>query len=252
MRVIFNADDYGLHSQVSRGILMAMREGVVRATTVMANLVSASGLAELKELSGVSAGLHANLTKGRPLTQFPCRWLDNEGNFSSKLIFSPDGGATLPYEAVRGEFQAQLYHLLDAGLKLSHIDGHHHIQGFAAALAAVEELAEKHKLAVRPTSAWMAARFARLGLRRPDVLITGFFGKNNLSSGRLMELLCEAASARAETVEVMCHPGLVESLPEGFSSYREERGEELEVLCSPELAAWLQEKGVAVINYAQI
>ena len=38
-RVIFNADDYGLSPGVSAGILAAV-EGVVRSTTVMANLVS--------------------------------------------------------------------------------------------------------------------------------------------------------------------------------------------------------------------
>jgi chitin disaccharide deacetylase len=252
LKVIFNADDYGAHVAISHGILKAMREGVVRSTTVMANLATEPELGELKLVPGTSVGLHANLTKGKPLTQFPPRWLDESGNFGSKLIFSPEGGPALPYEAVRDEFQAQLQRLLDAGLKVSHVDSHHHVHGFATVLAVVEDLAAQYSLAVRPASDWMAQRFAKMGFRRPDVLITGFFGKNSISCARLEELLGAAYSVGAQSVEVMCHPGLSAGLPEGFSSYREEREEELAVLCSGELAAWLRDNEISVVNYAQL
>lgn len=252
MKVVFNADDFGAHPAISQGIIKAMREGVVRSTTVMANLVTDDELGDLKDIPGISAGLHANLTKGMPLTQFPRRWLDGGGSFGSRLVFSPEGGPALPYEAVYDELEAQLHRLLDAGLKVSHIDSHHHAHGFATVLAVVEDLASRHCLAVRPASDWMARRFAKMGVRRPDVLITGFFGKNNLSCARLEELLGAAASSGAQSVEVMCHPGLSAGLPEGFSSYREEREEELEVLCSGELAAWLKGNDITVVNYAQL
>ena len=229
-----------------------MREGVVRSTTVMANLVTEAELGDLRDMSGISAGLHANLTKGRPLTQFPSLWLDGTGSFSSKLVFSPEGGPALPYDAVHNELEAQLQRLLEAGLDVSHIDSHHHVHGFATVFAAVEGLASKHGLAVRPASDWMAQRLEKLGIQRPDVLITGFFGKNNLSCARLEELLAAAALSGAQSVEVMCHPGLSAGLPEGFSSYREERDEELAVLCSGELAAWLKGNDITVVNYAQL
>lgn len=252
MKVVFNADDFGAHLAVSQGIIKAMREGVVRSTTVMANLVTDGELGELKSMPGISAGLHANLTKGRPLTQFPSRWLDGEGNFASKLLYSPEGGPALPYDAVCAELTAQLQCLLDAGVKVSHIDSHHHVHGFATVLAVVEDLASKHGLAARPASEWMARRFNKQGIRRPDVLITGFFGKNNISCARLEELLGAAASSGAQSVEVMCHPGLSAGLPEDFSSYREERDEEMAVLCSGELAAWLKGNDITIVNYAQL
>ncbi len=252
MKVVFNADDFGAHPAISHGIIRAMREGVVRSTTVMTNLATDAELGELKEMPGISAGLHANLTKGKPLTQFPRRWLDDDSNFNSKLVFSPEGGPALPWVAVQDELEAQLHRLLDAGLKVSHIDSHHHVHGFAMVLVVVEDLAAQYGLAVRPASDWMAQRFAKLGIVRPDVLITGFFGKNNISCARLEELLGAAASEGAQSVEVMCHPGLSAVLPEGFSSYREERDEELAVLCSGELAAWLKGNDITVVNYAQL
>ena len=36
MNLIFNADDFGSHPSISRGIIQAIEHGVVRSTTVMA------------------------------------------------------------------------------------------------------------------------------------------------------------------------------------------------------------------------
>jgi predicted glycoside hydrolase/deacetylase ChbG (UPF0249 family) len=252
VKVVFNADDYGSHPQISRGILQSMRKGVVRSTTVMANMVTEAELVELKKLPAISAGLHINLTKGKPLSQFPCRWLDEHGNFNPRLIFSPEGGPCLPRETVRVEAQAQLFRLMESGFKPSHVDSHHHAHGFAAVYSVSVEIATKHNLAMRPTTSWMAAELARLGIRCPQVLITGFYGKNNISRARLAEYLDAAMSARADVVEVMCHPGLASGLPAEHSSYLQEREEELAVLCSSELAAWLNDRGFEIINYAQV
>jgi predicted glycoside hydrolase/deacetylase ChbG (UPF0249 family) len=155
-------------------------------------------------------------------------------------------------EAVRVEVQAQLFRLLESGLKVTHLDSHHHVHGFAAVFSVASEVALKHGLAVRPTSSWMVSELERQGIRCPKVLITGFYGKNNVNRARLAELLDAANSARADIVEVMCHPGLAAGLPEGHSSYRLEREEELDVLCSAELRAWLNDRGIEVISYAQI
>ncbi len=249
MRVVFNADDYGSHPQISRGIIEAIRRGVVRSTTVLANMVTDEELSWLAEMSNISIGAHLNLTKGMPVTPFPQDFLNEHGGFSKELIFSPEGGPVLPADAVREELNAQVSRLEVGGLSLDHLDSHHHIHGFASVLDVVVEFARDRDLAVRATCPWMSEYLAAQGVRSPGWLITGFFGKNNIGGEHLMELLRDVFASGASVVEVVCHPGFADGLPEGHTGYREERELELQTLCSPGLAIWLNEEGIVVAKY---
>jgi len=133
VNLIFNADDFGSHPSISRGIIQAIEHGVVRSTTVMANLVDDASLAALAALPQVSVGVHLNLTKGRPLTAFPPDCLEN-GWFSRAKLFQPDGAPLLPEYAIRTELEAQVQKLVEAGLKLTHLDSHHNIHAFVNVL----------------------------------------------------------------------------------------------------------------------
>ncbi|OGK11547.1 MAG: hypothetical protein A2Y63_03980 [Candidatus Riflebacteria bacterium RBG_13_59_9] len=252
MKVVFNADDYGSHPQISQGILQAMRHGAVRSTTVLANLVSDEELAWLRQVAEVSVGVHLNLTTGTPLTDFPAACLDPEGRFSRRVLFAPEAMPVLEADVVRGELLAQIERVENAGLAISHLDSHHHVHGFAAVLAVVVQIARQRSLSVRAVSRWMADHLAAQGLCHPDLLVTGFLGKNNIGLERLLSFLREAREEGAQTVEVMCHPGKVDGLPAGHTSYREEREEELRTLCLAELAEGLKHERMTVVSYAQI
>ena len=249
MRVVFNADDYGSHPQISRGVIEAMQSGVVRSTTVLANMVTDEELSWLAKLPSVSIGAHLNLTKGMPVTSFPQEFLDSRGGFSKGLMYSPEGGPVLPADAVRDELNAQVNRLEAFGLLLDHLDSHHHIHGFASVLDVAVEMARERNAAIRPTGSWMSVYLTDKGVRHPEWLITGFFGKNNIGEEHLMKLLQDALLSGASVVEVMCHPGFSGGVPEGHTGYREERELELQTLCSPGLAAWLNDVGIEVAKY---
>jgi len=249
VRVVFNADDYGSHPQISRGIVKSMQQGVVRSTTVLANMVTDEELSWLAKLPDISIGAHLNLTKGTPITPFFQDFLDERGDFSKELVFSPEGGPVLPEDAVREELNAQVNRLKASGLSLDHLDSHHHVHGFVPVLDAVIEIASDGNMAVRPTTRWMSEHLTAKGVRHPERLITGFFGKNNISQEHLTKLLLGELAFGAPFVEVMCHPGFSDALPEGHTQYREERELELQTLCSPGLAAWFKEQGIEVAKY---
>ncbi len=249
MRVVFNADDFGSHPRISRGIIKAMQQGVVRSTTVLANMVTDEELSWLAKMPDISVGAHLNLTKGTPVTPFPRDFLDEHGGFSKKLVFSPAGGPVLPAGAVREELGAQIGRLEENGLSPDHLDSHHHIHGFASVLDVVVRLARERGLAVRAISPWMSDFLAAAGVPRPDRFIDSFFGKNNISQERLENMLRDALKSGVSTAEVMCHPGYSEGLPEGHTMYRKERELELETLSSPELMKWLKDEGIEVTRY---
>ena len=70
-RCVVVADDFGISMERSRGIIQALKSGVVTSTSVMANgdaAVEAIEMARANGLLGV-VGLHLNLTEGRPLSR---------------------------------------------------------------------------------------------------------------------------------------------------------------------------------------
>ncbi len=68
MRLIVNADDFGLTEGVSAGIVDAIERGVVTATTAMVAIDASERLARLGPRIAGRVGLHLQLTGGIPAT----------------------------------------------------------------------------------------------------------------------------------------------------------------------------------------
>ncbi len=130
MKLIVNADDYGLSPHNSRAIAEAFRKGLITDTTAMATgewLDEALALAK-EEGFFDRIGIHFNLTEGIPLTgeMKNCPAFVENGRFHKH----PDRLHPLTKEeenAVYKELSAQVKRLTDAGLTLTHADSHHHI-----------------------------------------------------------------------------------------------------------------------------
>lgn len=69
-RCVVVADDFGISLERSRGILLALKGGVVTCTSVMANGDAAIEAIEMAREHGLLhlVGLHLNLTEGRPVS----------------------------------------------------------------------------------------------------------------------------------------------------------------------------------------
>ena len=149
-RLIVNADDFGLASSVSQGIIEAHQAGHVTSTTLMVNTpgtVEAVGLAEANQ--GLGVGLHFNLTEGRPLTDVPSL-VDAQGNFllRGSLLRRSALGRIDPAE-VAGELEAQLDRFSDLGLKPTHLDSHEHVHMAPPLFRAMEPVLRDRVSALR-------------------------------------------------------------------------------------------------------
>jgi len=126
--LIVNADDFGLASSVSRGIIEAHQAGSVTSTTLMVN---APGTEEAVDLAGdnpdLGIGLHFNLTEGHPLTS-ASSLIDSNGDFLLRgaLLRQSLLGRVDPIDVAR-ELDAQLDRFSDLGLTPSHLDSHQHV-----------------------------------------------------------------------------------------------------------------------------
>ena len=69
MKLIVNADDFGLSRGTNYGIFDAHIRGIVTSTTLMVTMQEVDHAIELsKQAPDLRIGLHLNITLGRPLT----------------------------------------------------------------------------------------------------------------------------------------------------------------------------------------
>jgi predicted glycoside hydrolase/deacetylase ChbG (UPF0249 family) len=244
--IVFNADDYGLTDGVSRGILAAA-EGVVLSTTVMANLVTQRQLEDLMA-TPITAGIHLNISLGRPLSDsYPEQLLNDSGSFNKALALNPDTwrDSTLR-EAVAHEWTAQYELLKRRNLPVTHIDSHHHTHMHGPLFPMALDMAMAFGLPLRCRREFRGLAEPS-GVAGPEVLLEDYFGAANVSRERLLEML---EVFRGKHVEVMCHPGCLDEDLRLISSYVEERATELGVLADPGLRRALEEDGWTVSGYS--
>src|SRR6185437_16056538 len=126
--VIIHADDFGETGDITEGICLGIEAGVVTSTSVMVNMPgTADALRRMPQLAQqASFGIHLNLCEGRPLTR-GATLMDANGQFLRKRTLAAHalaGKLSLPQ--LEAEVTAQVGMLRDAGVRVSHLDGHKH------------------------------------------------------------------------------------------------------------------------------
>jgi len=125
-RLALCADDYGLSAPISRAILQLAERGRLSDVSCIVNAPAWPGFARPLAGSGVRAGLHLNLTEGRPLSAaLAAQWPVLPA--LPRLIMLAHL-RRLPRAALRDELNAQLGAFEQAsGQAPRHIDGHQHV-----------------------------------------------------------------------------------------------------------------------------
>ncbi len=131
VKVIINADDFGLGKDISLAIIEAFEKKYISSATMCANgdyFKEASALGRLMRLED-RIGIHLNLTEGKPLTEGITRFskfCNQQGHFHGKVNrlspFRPS-----EQEAIMLELSAQIERMRQAGLQITHADSHHHV-----------------------------------------------------------------------------------------------------------------------------
>ena len=132
-RIIVNADDFGLNKKTNLAIYDAIMSKLISNTTLLANMEGFDHAIELiKGSPNISSkiGLHINLTQGKPLTNE----IATNSKFCSNGYFHGRIRDTPIFHLNRKdknhvimEIGAQLKKIKEAGIAISHVDGHHHI-----------------------------------------------------------------------------------------------------------------------------
>ena len=278
-QLIVNADDFGLSSGVNRAVIRGWQEGILTSTSLMA---AGDSFHEAVLLAGrnpgLQVGLHLTLVQGKsvlPPGEIP-GLVDDEGNFTQNPVL-----AGMRYFFLKGlrsqlhrEIEAQLRKVRDAGISISHLDGHLNIQMQPVVFDILMELAPRYDITTfrltreRLTPLLLADGERSMG-KRIDAFIfdklshrskphlerqgIGFTEevKGLLNSGRMTEgyLLPLLDDLQPGTTEIYFHPGCLPcaEITARMPDYRHE--EELAALVSPSVIGKVKERGIRLVNY---
>ena len=266
--VIVHADDFGETDDITEGICLAIEAGVVTSTSVMANMPGTAAALRCAPQLGrqASFGVHLNLCEGRPLTR-GATLTDAGGRFLRKRTLATRALAgKLSLRELEAEVAAQISLLSDAGIRISHLDGHKHLHQLPIVCAAVANVLPRfgiERVRITRLGGWLRARgamtlareiaarhaarvFAHAGLRSPARTID----LRDLIGGHALDAAAGRAAADREPVEVCAHPGTAAADAGKPGSHR--RGDELEYLLSPAFRAVLAAGGAALVSYWRV
>jgi predicted glycoside hydrolase/deacetylase ChbG (UPF0249 family) len=266
-----NADDFGLSAGVNSGILEAHRAGVVSSVSVLVNLPAwedaAPRLGAAAPALGV--GLHLNLTVGRPLSPGGTLCDRRTGGFHrlTGLVGRALAGRIDPAD-VAAECAAQVARLREAGVAITHLDGHRHAHVLPGVWPAVVETARRQgvpvvRVPLEPLGAnprnWPALvkkvalaaawRVASRGAPAPRSA-DRFFGVS-LQGGAefLPRLLALLDRLEPGTTELVVHPGYPDGDLAYWDRYVAPRAAELAALTAPVVRERIQRGDFRLVHF---
>jgi predicted glycoside hydrolase/deacetylase ChbG (UPF0249 family) len=152
VKLIFNADDFGISQGVNEAIFKAHTQGVLNSTSIMITLKYVPQALELaKQMPDLNIGLHANLTNENSVlkqNEIPLL-VDENGKFKHGFVNLAVLSLLHPTELknqAKKEIKAQIEKAIACGIKLTHLDSHRHIHMIPAIFKACMELAEEYNI----------------------------------------------------------------------------------------------------------
>jgi predicted glycoside hydrolase/deacetylase ChbG (UPF0249 family) len=267
-QLVVNADDFGFTPDVNAGIVEAHRDGILTATTLMANGDAFADAVRLAhETPTLDIGCHLVLIGGQSLVTkraYPAT--------ATQLVAALAGGRIRVYE----ELAAQIRRIVDAGLRPTHLDTHKHTHLAPQVLDAVARLAEDFDIrwvrrpfdfplqalrggvprVKRLTSGalgMLRRRFHHVlenhGCRTTDHF-AGFQITGRFRTTELVELMAEIPQG---STELMVHPGHCgPALRAARTRLKESREAELAALVAPEVRSAMRRHGIGLVNYKEL
>jgi hypothetical protein len=201
--LIVNADDVGLAPEVDAGILETIRACAVTSISMFVNPPHATDLAPFRAM-GVSIGLHANLTQGRPCAPASrvASLVDAHGRFFS------DGCerlATFRLAEIAAEIEAQLARFVEiVGAGPTHIDFHKHLHAYDARVLSLGiDVVRALGVPLRAVDDAMRARCREAGVAVTDHFLGGVRPPPYWTCERVCTAIEEVSIG---ITELVCHP----------------------------------------------
>lgn len=279
-KLIVNADDFGLHTEVNRAIIQGYQKGCIRSTSL---ITTGSAVEEAVELAkanpGLGIGVHLTLVAEKPMLppeKVPTlvgedgKFLPDHVAFIKRYIA---GG--INKEELFAECEAQIANASDLGINITHLDSHQHLHVLPGMSRICLKLMGKYNIGKMrypgegffftggyPTS--IGRMIAKCGLTCCAIMAKNkagwykkkmpehFFGM--VAGGHNEEkYFLNILKALPEGVsEIMIHPGANDAALNQVYDWRYHWQDELNSVTSSEVMRYLQEHEIELISYRDL
>ena len=130
IRLVVNADDFGISARINEGILLAHRAGIVTATSLMAvGRAFEQAVQYCRAAPALDVGVHLTLVAERPLLAGRSSLAGDDGRFpeSAGAFLRRWLKGSIRRADVQAEWSAQIERVLDHGIRVTHLDSHQHV-----------------------------------------------------------------------------------------------------------------------------
>lgn len=239
MKLIINADDFGLSKSITDGIITGITEGYITSTTIMANMpYTEYAIKQAMDYNIKCIGLHVNLTVGKPILKNG-NIVDEQGVFYYNK--NQIENKSLTYNDAFNEIMAQIdivNKYSEGKIKIDHIDTHHHLFDNENIKQAVIDIAKKLNIPIRNEG--------NVDIKKPDILYHDFTIKN-VNVNNLREMIKKFDNQNI-IVEIMTHPGFIDEYTKSVTSYLD-REKELNILKEAKALGLFD--NIELINFSQ-
>jgi len=281
-RVIITADDFGLAIPVNEAVEIAHRNGILGSASLMvAEDAAADAVMRARRLPALRVGLHVVVVDGRPAlppAMIPAL-VDAAGRLRVDIVRT---GVRIFFDPairrqLRAEVRAQFEAFRATGLRLDHVDAHHHMHLHPTVLSAILAIAPEFgvramRLPHEPLRAapprslrqrltwlgrsiflapWIALvrwRLHRAGIACNTYILglgdTGAMGEETVL--RLVNALPEGLT------EMYFHPATASSCPASLPMPVERHEAELRALCSWRVRAALEDARATRVSFSEL
>lgn len=278
-QLVITSDDFGLSSGVNRAVEKGWQDGLLTCASIMPGAAAFDeAVAIVRRNPGLQVGLHLTLVQGRavlPPDSIP-EIVNQAGCFTDNPVaagmrYFLDRGL---YCQLKREIEAQIVRVLDAGIPLTHIDGHLNIHLHPTVFSILTEMMPRYGISSFRLSRERLSHNLRFDRERRfgktvERIIFGTLAKKAqprldelnihyatevkgvLNSGRMTEdyILNIIEDLQDGLTEIYFHPGLLPDaeITRRMPDYRHE--EELAAITSSAVKIRLKQLQIAVQNY---
>lgn len=260
MKLLVQADDYGITRAVSKGIIHGIENGIIRNTGLFTNMEWSKECVEWIKpyLNKIDFGIDLNISTGRPILspqQIPTL-LRKDGSFlssweSRKLDKEFDNNNHASIDEVYQEFEAQIQKFIEiVGKKPDYIHGHAYI---TPAICQVQrELSKKYEIPYTSDIWEKLYGFDLIDYRIPWYQKPATLENQIHSSLSNYVLEHKEQFLEKENCLIAGHMGYIDHELMRLSSYYLYRIMDLEGSTNLEVINWIKENRVVLIRYSEI
>ncbi len=149
MKIIINADDFGLSNNINESTIFCYKNGCITSATLLAYGEAFDNAVKMaKENPGLGIGAHLTLDGPFYIPYFQSTVTDpeNKSFFPKEIILKKIKNHKIKHNDLVRIYSMQIEKILDNNINISHIDHHHHFHLYFPVLNALIDVAKKYKL----------------------------------------------------------------------------------------------------------